>query len=152
MAASDRDRIPKEVSNPATKPSETNEAAPWPRAGTPVVADVQPPGFLPVTEESLALIVQRLVPALNPCQIIVFGSYAYGVPSADSDLDLLVIVETQARPVDRYLSVSSLLRPRPFPLDILVKTPDEIDRALADGDPFMVEILSQGRVLYERGA
>jgi hypothetical protein len=126
------------------------EAAAWPTAGTPLVADVQPPGFLPVTEESLGAIVQRLVPALHPHKIIVFGSYVYGDPSPDSDVDLLVILDTQARPVDRYLRVSRLLRPRPFPLDILVKTPEEVTRAMAQGNPFIVEILTQGRVLYER--
>ena len=115
-----------------------------------MVADVQSPGFLPVTEEILDAIVQRLVLALHPYKIIVFGSYVYGVPSPDSDLDLLVILETQARPVDRYLSVSRLIRPRPFPVDILVKTPEEMARAVAHGDPFIVEILTQGRVLYER--
>jgi predicted nucleotidyltransferase len=124
-------------------------AVSWPLAGTPVVADVQSPGFLPVTEEALSTIVQRLVPALHPHKIIVFGSYIYGTPALDSDVDLLVILDTEARPVDRYLSVSSLLRPRPFPLDILVKTPEEITRAVATGDPFIVEILTQGRVLYE---
>jgi uncharacterized protein len=125
-------------------------AVSWPLAGTPVVADVQSPGFLPVTEEALSTIVQRLVPALHPYKIIVFGSYIYGTPTPDSDVDLLVILDTEARPVDRYLSVSRLLRPRPFPLDILVKTPEEITRAVATGDPFIVELLAQGRVLYER--
>lgn len=115
-----------------------------------MVADVQSPGFLPVTEEALNTIVQRLVTALNPHKIIVFGSYIYGAPTPDSDVDLLVILDTRARPVDRYLSVSSLLRPRPFPLDIVVKTPEEILRAVALGDPFIVEILTQGRVLHER--
>jgi predicted nucleotidyltransferase len=117
-----------------------------------VVADVQAPGFLPVTEEALSAIVERLVPALNPHKIIVFGSYVYGVPTPDSDVDLLVILDTQARPVDRYLSVSRLLRPRPFPLDIVVKTPEEITRAIAHEEPFIVEILTQGRVLYERAS
>jgi len=125
-------------------------AASWPIVGTPVVADVQAPGFLPVTEEALSRIVERLVPSLNPHKIIVFGSYVYGAPTPDSDVDLLVILDTQARPVDRYLSVSRLLRPRPFPLDILVKTPEEITRAVAHEDPFIVAILTQGRVLYER--
>ena len=123
---------------------------PWPASGTPIVADVQPPGFSPVTEEALTTIVQRLVPALQPDKIIVFGSYIYGAPTPDSDLDLLIIIDTQARPVDRYQSVSSLLRPRPFPLDILVKTPEEIEQACAQSDAFIVEILTQGRVLYER--
>jgi len=144
--------MPKEVSPLSAKPNKTNEDMLWPTSGTPVVADVQPPGFLPVTEEALTVIVQRLVPALHPHKIIVFGSYIYGAPSPDSDLDLLVIVDTSARPVDRYLRVSRLLRPRPFPLDILVKTPEEIKQAFAQGDPFIVEILTQGRVLYERAA
>ena len=86
----------------------------------------------------------------KPDKIILFGSYAWGRPNADSDVDLLVIVDTQARPVDRYLCVSRLLRPRPFPLDLLVKTPDEIAQALDRDDTFIREIMAQGRVLYER--
>jgi hypothetical protein len=50
-------------------------------------------------------------------------SYGYDTPTADSDVDLLVILDTRARPVDRYLRVSRLLRPRPFPLDLLAQTP-----------------------------
>jgi predicted nucleotidyltransferase len=122
----------------------------WPIEGTPVVAGVQPPGFAPVTEEALQEIVHRLVTGLHPHKIILFGSYVYGTPTADSDVDLLVIVDTQARPVDRYLRVSRLLRPRPFPLDLLVKTREEIEQALARDDTFMREITAQGRVLYER--
>jgi uncharacterized protein len=122
----------------------------WPIRGTPVVAGVQPPGFAPVTEEALQEIVHRLVTGLHPHKIILFGSYVSGTPTADSDVDLLVIVDTQARPVDRYLRVSRLLRPRPFPLDLLVKTPKEIEQALAKDDAFMREITAQGRVLYER--
>jgi predicted nucleotidyltransferase len=122
----------------------------WPSGGTPLVAGVQPPGFAPVTTEILDEIVRRIVAALRPEKIILFGSYVYGQPSADSDLDLLVIMETNARPVDRYLAVSRLIRPRPFPLDILVRTPQEISQALAKGDFFIREIVTQGRVLYER--
>ncbi len=120
----------------------------WPEGDTQIVTDVQPPGFVPVTEEILAEIARRIVAVLHPEKIILFGSYAYGVPSSDSDVDLLVIMPTDARPVDRYLVVSRLLRPRPFPLDILVKTPHEIVQALAQGDGFLYEIMTQGRVLY----
>ena len=122
----------------------------WPVGGTQLVAGVQPAGFLPATERVLAEIVRRIVVALHPERIILFGSYAYGTPSSDSDVDLLVIMETMARPVDRYLAVSRLIRPRPFPLDILVKTPDEVGGALAKGDPFIQEIVTRGRVLYAR--
>ena len=122
----------------------------WPAGNTPLVVGVQPPGFTPVTEEVLAEIVRRIATVLHPEKIVLFGSYAYGRPSDDSDVDLLVILETQARPVDRYLAVSRLLRPRPCPLDILVKTPKEVEKALETGDFFLKEILTRGKVLYDR--
>jgi uncharacterized protein len=122
----------------------------WPAGGTQLVAGVQSPGFTPVIEEILAEIVRRIVTVLHPERIILFGSYAYGTPSDHSDVDLLVMLETHARPADRYQAVSRLIRPRPFPLDILVKTADEITRALAKGDSFICEIVTQGRMLYAR--
>jgi hypothetical protein len=88
----------------------------WPRGGTRLVAGEQPPGCGPVTEEVLAEIVRRIIAALHPEKVILFGSYVYGAPSDNSDVDLLVILNSRARPVDRYLAVSRLLRPRPFPL------------------------------------
>ena len=122
----------------------------WPIGNTPLVAGVQPPGFTSVTEEVLAEIVHRIVTALHPEKIVLFGSYAYGRPLDDSDVDLLVILETHTRPIDRYLAVSRLLRPRPLPLDILVKTPDEIRQGVEQGNTFIREIITQGRILYER--
>ena len=59
-----------------------------------MVAGVQPPGFAPVTEEALEAIVHRLVTGLHPHKIVLFGSYGDGTPTADSDVDLLVIVDT----------------------------------------------------------
>ena len=126
------------------------ERAHWPAEGTRLVHEVQPTGFAPVTEEALAEMVRRIVTALHPEKIMLFGSYAYGTPSCDSDVDLLVVMRTYARPADRYLAVSRLLRPRPFPLDILVKTPAEVVQALTKGDSFLREVITQGRVLYER--
>jgi predicted nucleotidyltransferase len=117
---------------------------------TPIVADVRAPGFAPVTKGTLKEIVQRIVRELRPEKIILFGSYGYGSPTNDSDVDLLVIMETNDRPADRYLAVSRLIRPRPFPLDILVKTPAEITQALERGDFFIREIVTKGQTLYER--
>jgi hypothetical protein len=59
-------------------------------------------------------------------------------------------MDTSARPVDRYLRVSRLLRPHPFPLDLLVQTPEAIAQALAREDAFVHAITPRGRVLYER--
>jgi len=111
---------------------------------------VIPTGFVMPVAEALPEVVQRIVQTLHPEKIVLFGSYADGTPTSDSDVDLLVVMETTASPVERYLAVSRLLRPRPFPVDILVKRPDEIQSALGAGDFFIREVLSRGQVLYER--
>jgi predicted nucleotidyltransferase len=111
---------------------------------------VQSPGFAPVTNELLQNVIQRIVAGVQPQKIILFGSYAYGTPSPDSDLDILVIMNTTKRPAERILDISRLLRPRPFPMDILVRTPSEIAAALKHKDSFIQEILTNGKLLYEQ--
>ena len=114
------------------------------------VESITPTGFrVPVADE-LPEVVRRLSAALRPEKVILFGSYAYGEPTPDSDVDLLVILESNASATERYLAVSRLLYPRPFPVDILVRTPQEIEQALHTGDTFLTQIVTQGRVLYER--
>lgn len=116
----------------------------------PIQTKVRPVGFPPVAE-TLPAAVERIVSELKPEKIILFGSYAYGNPTPDSDVDLLVIMNTKAKEVDRYVAVSNLLYPRQFPVDILVKTPKEIEaEAKKRGNFFMREILKKGKVLYER--
>jgi predicted nucleotidyltransferase len=90
------------------------------------------------------------VTVFAPQKIILFGSYAYGTPSVDSDVDLLVIQKTNLQRVERSVAISELILPRPFPVDILVKTPNEIQEALNKNDPFIKEIISQGRILYKQ--
>ena len=111
---------------------------------------VVPTGCERPVSETLPVAVRRIARKLRPEKIILFGSYAYGTPTEDSDVDLLVVMETSASATERYLAVCRLLRPRPFPVDILVRTPQEIKRALEKGDFFVEEIVSQGKVLYER--
>jgi predicted nucleotidyltransferase len=101
-------------------------------------------------EARLPEVVQRLVMDLHPEKIILFGSHAYGQPGVDSDVDLLVVMETDERPSQRIAKVSALLSPRPFPVDIVVRTPDELARDLSRIDPFMHEVVEKGRILYER--
>lgn len=72
--------------------------------------------------------VARIVAHLDPEKVILFGSHAYGTPGQDSDVDLLVVMETYKRPAERIVMVSRLLSPRPFPVDIIVRTPDELIR------------------------
>jgi|688.fasta_scaffold314816_2 predicted nucleotidyltransferase len=122
----------------------------WPANGKPLFREVRSPYFLQVTEEILAEIVRRIVTVFAPQKIILFGSYAYGTPSVDSDVDLLVIQKTNLQRVERSVAISELILPRPFPVDILVKTPNEIQEALNKNDPFIKEIISQGRILYKQ--
>jgi predicted nucleotidyltransferase len=111
---------------------------------------VKPTGCPQSVAQSLPLTVNRIVRELQPDKIILFGSYAYGTPTPDSDVDLLVIMQTDKQSSDRTWEVARLLIPRPFPVDILVRTPVEIQQALAQGDFFIQEIVTQGKVLYER--
>ncbi len=120
------------------------------RARIPIKTRVRPVGFPPVAE-TLPGAIERIVSKLKPEKIILFGSYAYGNPTPDSDVDLLVIMKTKAKEIDRYVAVSNLLYPRQFPVDILVKTPKELEaEAGRKGNFFMHEILKKGKVLYER--
>ncbi|HXF63008.1 MAG TPA: nucleotidyltransferase domain-containing protein [Caldilineaceae bacterium] len=121
----------------------------WPTGGTPLVKEAQSAYFLPVTEEILAEITRRIVEAVEPEKVILFGSYAYGSPDVDSDVDLLIIADMDERPAERGVIISRLIWPRPFPVDILVKTPAEVEAAL-ERDTFLREVLQRGRVLYER--
>lgn len=111
---------------------------------------VIPTGFRIPVKDVLPTVVERLVHALHPEKIILFGSYAYGMPTPDSDVDLLVIMDTNGTQTERYMVVSRLIYPRPFPVDILVKRPDEIQHALESGDFFIEEIVTKGQTLYER--
>jgi predicted nucleotidyltransferase len=101
-------------------------------------------------EQNLPQAIDRIVRELRPEKIILFGSYAYGDPTPDSDVDLLVIMETELPKRQRSWEVARLLIPRPFPVDVLVRTPEEIQHAFATGDFFIQEIVSKGKVLYER--
>jgi predicted nucleotidyltransferase len=120
------------------------------RTVLPIQTQVRPVGFPPVAE-TLPGAIDRIVSELKPEKIILFGSYAYGNPTPDSDVDLLVIMKTKAKEIDRYVAVSNLLYPRQFPVDILVKTPQEMEvEARKKGNFFLREILKKGKVLYER--
>jgi predicted nucleotidyltransferase len=111
---------------------------------------IAPRGMTPVSEDAFKALIGRVAQTLKPEKIILFGSYAYGEPTPDSDVDLLVILDTDAPRTERQWAVSRLLVPRLFPVDILVKTPAEIEEALRSADFFVREILTRGQVLYER--
>jgi len=81
-------------------------------------------------------------------RVILFGSYAQGQVTADSDVDLLVIGPFKGRGVDKSVEIRMKLRPQ-FPVDILIRTPEKVQQRVKMGDCFMREILEKGKVLYE---
>ncbi len=95
-------------------------------------------------------IVKTIIAGYSPRKIILFGSYAYGMPTEDSDIDLLTIKETDKRPIDRWTEVKRLLRDRgrEAPVSPLVYTPKELSDRMGIGDFFIQEILEKGKVLY----
>jgi len=84
----------------------------------------------------------------EPQRILLFGSAARGEADDASDLDILVIKETAEPFVSRLERMAELCPPGVY-ADILVYTPQEIDRMVADGNPFIIQALAEGRVIYE---
>ncbi len=91
---------------------------------------------------------RRIVEAFHPDKIILFGSRAYGKPREDSDIDLLVVMpykgssRAQAVRILRHLGVLA-------PIDLLVRTKDEIRERIKIEDDFIQEIVERGKVMYE---
>lgn len=94
--------------------------------------------------------VSNIVRNFKPTRILLFGSHAYGNPTQDSDLDLLIVKNTRLSFAKRARRVSQVIGRHVFPLDLIVLTPTEIRRRLKAFDPFLEEALTHGRVLYEK--
>ncbi|MBI2907922.1 MAG: nucleotidyltransferase domain-containing protein [Chloroflexi bacterium] len=97
-------------------------------------------------------IVDRIREGYDPEKIILFGSYAYGRPTKDSDIDLFIVKKTDKVWVDRFVEVKRLIYDpaRHIPVSPLIYTPKELEGRLELGDDFVGEILSKGEVLYAR--
>jgi predicted nucleotidyltransferase len=90
---------------------------------------------------------RQIVKRFHPDKIILFGSYAYGTPTGDSDVDLLVVMLTRNQ-VEQAVRIDEAIEDRGFPLDLLVRTPKILANQLRWGDSLMREIVARGAVLY----
>ena len=102
-----------------------------------------------VTDALLSEIVSKIVKHFHPEKIILFGSRAWGEPTGESDLDILVVMNIDGSPIRKAAEISRIARPRFLPMDIIVRTPDEIEHRKGIGDPFIKRIVNHGKVLYE---
>ena len=93
----------------------------------------------------------RLVKTYNPLAIYIFGSYAWGSPTDDSDLDLLVVIDaSDEKSFKRPVSGHMALRDLDVSKDIIVYTKEEFDRASADTTTFVSKIVRDGKLIYAR--
>jgi predicted nucleotidyltransferase len=92
--------------------------------------------------------VKRIAGEFHPERIILFGSYAWGNPTPDSDVDLLVVLPFQGKSWRMASEIRKRVRP-PFPLDLMVRSAEQLQQRLMIGDAFFQEITRQGKVLYE---
>ena len=97
-------------------------------------------------------VVEKIKKEYQPEKIILFGSYAYGTPTEDSDIDLFIVKETDKERIYRFAEVKKIIyKPeRRIPISPLVYTPEELATRLSMGDSFVEEVLSKGEVLYAR--
>jgi predicted nucleotidyltransferase len=101
-----------------------------------------------VAMKDIRALSRRIARTFRPRRIVLFGSYAEGRATPDSDVDLLVILPHQGPAVEKSVEIRLATRP-PFPMDLLVRTPREVRQRLAMGDTFIRDILQRGKVLYE---
>jgi len=97
-------------------------------------------------------ITSAIVNRFHPHRVILFGSRGRGEGTAVSDLDLFIEMETQMPPPERAVQVSSLFGLRPWSLDVVVYTPEEVERLRKIHGTLLSVIEAEGKVLYERSA
>jgi predicted nucleotidyltransferase len=102
-----------------------------------------------VSNEAIQALVRQIAERFRPERIILFGSYAYGQPDPDSDVDLLVVMDTPLKEVEQAIRICQEIECH-FGLDLIVKRPAVVAGRLALGDTFLRQTTQRGIVLYER--
>lgn len=103
-----------------------------------------------ISQETIQQVVDDIVKGVNPIKVIMFGSYARGTQSADSDLDIFVVAEMEGSSAERIRSVRRVISAERFALDVVVRSPQQVQKSLSGRDWFVQEVFEQGKVLYER--
>jgi len=104
----------------------------------------------PIPQQTINDIVQAIIENFEPEKILLFGSYGSGKPTPDSDLDLLVIMESDLPRYKRAVPIRMLFRPMPCAMDILIYTPAEVAKWKGTVNHIITEAFRSGKVVYER--
>ena len=103
-------------------------------------------------KEIISKIAEKIRAEYKPQKIILFGSYAYGEPDEDSDIDLLIIKDTNKSSMDRWMEVRKILRDFnniiPIPISLLIYTEKELEERREIKDFFIQEVSKKDEVLY----
>jgi uncharacterized protein len=102
-----------------------------------------------IPQEAIDDLVRQIAEQFRPERIILFGSYAYGQPRPDSDVDLLVVMDTPQHWIDQGLEILNALD-SDLAIDLLVRPPAVLNQRVALGDFFLREITQRGKVMYEQ--
>ena len=98
-------------------------------------------------ENKVKEVIQDIIQEYKPEKIYLFGSFAWGKPTKDSDIDIFIIKKTKKDRIERQLEVRRIIKGR-LPVDILVYTPEEIEKRLKMKDFFIKDIIDKGKLLY----
>ena len=101
-----------------------------------------------IPQEAIDEVVRQITEKFHPQKIILFGSYARGRPRPESDVDLLVVMDTPMREVEQAIQICQQIDYR-FGLDLIVRKPQRLTERLKMGDWFLRDILEEGKVVYE---
>jgi predicted nucleotidyltransferase len=101
-----------------------------------------------VTQEQIRILSDDIVWKFHPDKVVLFGSYAYGTPTDDSDVDLLVVLPYEGRRSAKAIEIRRAVDVS-FPLDLLPYTADYLTERLQLGDFFLQEVVERGSVIYE---
>lgn len=101
-------------------------------------------------DPKILTMVNKITTEFKPEKIILFGSWAWGKPEANSDIDMLVVKESSKPRSEREYELRTLLFPSEIPLDIMVYTPGELKQKIErDQNLFLKDIVNNGIILYD---
>ena len=105
-----------------------------------------------IDEHEIGRVAVRMGRMAGAERVILFGSYARGDASEHSDVDLMIVAESELPRFKRSRALYKLLRPHPFAMDLIVYTPQEVERGMRSDVSFVSSVLREGKTLYDRGS
>jgi predicted nucleotidyltransferase len=101
-----------------------------------------------IPQRAINQVIKQIVEKFKPQKIILFGSYARGNPHPESDVDLLVVMDTQLKEIQQAIQICQQIEYR-FGLDLIVHTPEYLAERMKMGDWFLRDVIKEGKVIYE---